>query len=115
MEVIELGSNSVEVADAVVVAVGEAAGINFVEHGVLPPLAAMSVGLLLGAGEFGGEAGAKYHHGGDCNFLKHGMNSSVFSKKYVSNQYHHRIQLGSSQSRRGHSCLRDLSRRPCTK
>ena len=37
LQVIELGRDSVEVADAVIVAVGEASRIDFVEDSVLPP------------------------------------------------------------------------------
>jgi hypothetical protein len=99
VEVIELGSNSVEVADAVVVAVGEAARINFVEDGVLPPLAAVSVGFLLGAGGQGGDRRAKYYHAGDGNFLKHLSNSSIFSKNCVSKQYQLQIQPSLNESR----------------
>ncbi len=47
VEIVEVGGDAVEIADAVIVAVGEAAGINFVEDGVLPPLARF---LLLGVG-----------------------------------------------------------------
>ena len=91
MEVIELGSDAIEVADAVVVAVCEAAGINFVEYGVLPPLASMGIGLLPGARGCGGEARAKNKYGSDCNFLKQHTNPSVFSYKNASNQYQHHL------------------------
>jgi hypothetical protein len=48
-QVIELRGDALEVADAVIVAVGEAARIDFVEDGVLPPLVAFGIKLLLGA------------------------------------------------------------------
>jgi hypothetical protein len=50
MEIVELGGDAVEVADAVVVAVREAARIDFVEDRVLPPLAGLRLGALLGSG-----------------------------------------------------------------
>src|SRR5260370_13121544 len=50
-EVIEFRGDALEVADAVVVAVGEAARIDLVEDGVLPPFVALGVDfLLLGGG-----------------------------------------------------------------
>jgi len=43
MQVTHFRANAVEVADAVIVAVSKAAGIDSVEHRVLPPLMAFSV------------------------------------------------------------------------
>ncbi len=48
LQVIELGGDALEIADAVVVAVSEAARIKLVEDGVLPPFTAFRVDLLLG-------------------------------------------------------------------
>ena len=36
-QVIELGCNAVQIADAVIIAIGETSGVDFVENGVLPP------------------------------------------------------------------------------
>src|SRR6266478_3990481 len=47
-QVIELGGDALEIADAVVVAVSEAARIKLVEDGVLPPFTAFRVDLLMG-------------------------------------------------------------------
>src|SRR5579883_3124713 len=47
MQIVELGRNALQIADPVVVAVGKAARINFVEHRVLPPLMAFGVDRLL--------------------------------------------------------------------
>ncbi len=50
-QIVEFGSNAVEIADAVVVTVGEAAGIELVEDGVLPPEVTLLVdGFVLGKG-----------------------------------------------------------------
>src|ERR1700751_4882660 len=38
LQVVELGGDSGKVADSIIVAVGKAAGIDFIENGVLPPL-----------------------------------------------------------------------------
>ena len=46
MEVTHFGADAVEVADAVVIAVGKTAGIDFVKHGVLPPLMAFGIDRL---------------------------------------------------------------------
>ena len=43
MQVTHFGVDAVEVADAVVVAVRKTAGLDFVKHGVLPPLMAFSI------------------------------------------------------------------------
>src|SRR6266851_2687894 len=48
LQVIEFGGDALEIADAVVVAVSEAARIKLVENGVLPPFTAFRVDLLLG-------------------------------------------------------------------
>jgi len=49
VEVIEFGSDSVQIADAVTVAVGETSRINFVKNRVLPPSVAFGIGgFLLG-------------------------------------------------------------------
>lgn len=42
-QIIQLGRNAVEVTDAIIVAIGEAARIDFVEHCVLPPLVSFGV------------------------------------------------------------------------
>src|SRR5580704_10463127 len=42
-QIVELGRNAFEVSNAVTVAVGEAARIDFVEHSVLPPLMAFRI------------------------------------------------------------------------
>jgi hypothetical protein len=45
------GSDAIKVADAIVVAVGEAARVDFVENGILPPLMALGsdrLGLRFG-------------------------------------------------------------------
>lgn len=47
MEAVEPGSDAVEVADAIAVAVGETAWINFVENGVLPPGVPFGIGRFL--------------------------------------------------------------------
>ncbi len=43
MKITHFGANAVEVADAVVVAVRKTAGMDFVKHGMLPPLMAFSI------------------------------------------------------------------------
>jgi hypothetical protein len=53
VKVTHFGADAVEVADAVVVAVGKTARIDFVEDGVLPPLMAFGIGLSLGVEEGG--------------------------------------------------------------
>jgi len=55
--VIEFRGDALEVADAVVVAVGEAARVYLIEDGVLPPFVALGVDfLLLGGGVRGARA-----------------------------------------------------------
>ena len=43
MQVTHLGADAVEIADAVVIAIGKTARVNFVKYGVLPPLMAFRV------------------------------------------------------------------------
>jgi len=46
-QVVELGGDSLEIADAVVVAVGEAPRVQLIKDGVLPSFIALSVDFLL--------------------------------------------------------------------
>jgi hypothetical protein len=50
LQIIQLGGNAIQVADAVVIAVHETTRIDLVKHSVLPPLMTFRVnGLRLGA------------------------------------------------------------------
>ena len=42
-QIIQVRGDAIQVADAVVVAIGKTAGINFIENGVLPPLMAFRI------------------------------------------------------------------------
>ncbi len=75
VEIVEFGGDAIEVADAVVIAVGKAAGIDFVENGLLPPRASWGggflrgAGVLLGVGFRSGQAKTKCEDGGESNFF----------------------------------------------
>ena len=59
VQVAHLRRDALEIADAVIVAVGKAARIDLVEHGVLPPLVALGVDRLLLRGGPRGQRGLR--------------------------------------------------------